>query len=235
MNVMRSSLILMVITGLLTVGAGPAQAASVLLAGGGSTSVEARLTGLGHTVTVSDETTWDSSFDYSVYDVVAFELSSFDPADIAHLVAAVDADEVGVVFFRGSGAEPTAVALGLITGSSLNWQTPTDVNIVDVSHPITQGLTLGAHSLGYSFMTYAEAPGANTTTLATGVNGSALVVHNTRRAVITPYYAHAGNHDLETATGLEITHQSILWAADPAVPVESRTWGSLKTLYSDSK
>ena len=124
--------------------------------------------------------------------------------------------------------------LGLTPGTRLHWQTPTDLNILDVSHPITQSLSLGVHNLGYTYVTHAEAPGASTTTLATGPSGPALVVHNTRRAVITPYYAHDANHDLENATGLEITHQSILWAADPTVPVESRTWGSLKTLYNDS-
>ena len=98
---LRSNLFVVVLAGLLVSAALPALAANVLVEGGvQGLSVGPRLTGLGHTVTISDGATWNSSFDYSPYDVVAFEFSSGDPADIAHLVAAVDAGQVGVVFFR---------------------------------------------------------------------------------------------------------------------------------------
>lgn len=62
-------------------------------------------------------------------------------------------------------------------------------------------------------MSYVHSPGANTTTLATGPYGAALVVHDSLRAVITPFYGHPVDYDSENATGLEVTQQSILWAA----------------------
>ncbi|MDH3217480.1 MAG: hypothetical protein OEN01_14555 [Candidatus Krumholzibacteria bacterium] len=211
----------------------PAHALSILLAGGTMNCVP-RLTGLGHTVTVSDETTWGSIFDYSPYDVVAFEFGSTNPTDINRLVAAVDAGQVGVVFFRGAGAEATAIALGLITGLAVFWQTPTDLNVVDNSHCITSHLPLGIINLGYMYMSYVQSPGASTTALATGPDGAALLVHNTRRAAITPYYAHATDHNLENSAGLAITDRTLQWAAGQActtTPVEQTTWGAVKALY----
>jgi len=197
-------------------GAGQARAGvSILLAENSDSGIDVipRLTGLGHTVTTSPASTWGASFDYSPYDVVAFEYKSQNPADISHLVGAVDAGTVGVVFFRGYGAESTASALGLIGGGSLWWQTPTNLNVLDNSHFITSNLPLGIQNLGYTYMSLIGNPGVNTTTLATGPSGAALVVHNTRLAVVTPFYGHGSMYNSENATGLELTQQSILWAA----------------------
>ena len=213
----------------------PAHAASILLAPSGTPGIEvqARLVGLGHTVTVGNPASWGAGFDYAPYDVVVFQFSSNDPADIAHLVAAVDASQVGVVFFRGFGTENTALALGLISGGQLNWQSRTDLNVTNNTHALTAGLSLGVQNLGYNFMSWVEVPaGATTTTLATGPGGAALVVHNTRRAVITPFYAHDSGYADENATGLDVTQRSILWAAgDQATPVATSSWGRIKATY----
>lgn len=198
-----------------------AAAETILLSSSGQNLVLDRLTGLGHSVVVSDASTWDSSFDYSPYDIVAFQFESLNPADIAHFVDAVDNGVVGTVFFRGGQSLPgrnedTAIALGLIDSESLWWQTPTDLNVIDNTHPITFGLSLGVENLGYKYMAYVEHPGQNTTTLATGPRGAALVVHNSRRAVVTPFYGHPAEYDGENAFGLEITQRTIKWAVIPA-------------------
>jgi hypothetical protein len=225
---------ILLISSILALVAGPASALDVLLAGTTSNmDVQARLTGLGHVVTSSDPATWEGSFDYSVCDVVAFQFSSPNPADISNLVTAVDDGLVGVVFFRGHGTEATAIALGMITGMNIWWQTPTDLNVIDNTHPITEGLYLGVHNLGYMYMSYVEAVDvANTATLATGPDGPALVVHNTRNVVITPYYAHAVDHGLENQTGLDITERSLQWAGDPIqTSVETSSWSAIKATY----
>ncbi len=190
--------------------------ASMVLVADGILDAEPRLTGLGHTVTQSDASTWDASFDYSPYDVVAFEFGSDDPADLQNLVTAVDASDVGVVFLRG-GADvlATATALGLITGGSMHYQSPTDLNVIDNSHFITQNLSLGTHNLGYTYMSYFDSPGAGTTTLGNGPDGAALLVHNSRRVVGTPFFGHTSGYGNENATGLEMTDRSIEWAAIP--------------------
>jgi len=50
---------------------------NILLTPGSSSSidVETRLVGLGHTVTISQPSTWGTSFYYSPYDVVTFQFS----------------------------------------------------------------------------------------------------------------------------------------------------------------
>lgn len=192
-----------------------ALALEILLSDNGSDSLDvgSRLTGLGHNVTESDAATWGASFDYSIYDVVVFQFNSSNPGDIPHLISAVDTNDVGVVFFRGYGAEATATAMGLITGPNLWYQQPSDLNIIDNAHPITSGLDIGVQNLGYTYMTLVEFPGPDTTVLGTGPDGAALVVHNTRAAVISPFYAHPDNYDLETPNATQITEQSLQWAA----------------------
>lgn len=204
-------------------------AATILLAETSSSfSVYDRLVGLGNSVTVSNASTWDANFDYSAYDVVAFQYGSRDPFDITNFLGAVDSNQVGTVFFRGDGAQSTANALGLISGTTtgdLYWQTPTELNVLDNTHYITSGLDLGVHLLGYTYMSSIPNPGADTTVLGTGTDAAALVAHNSRRAVITPFYGHFDNYDSETQIGLDITQRSIDWAAGAAtVPVPAAAW-----------
>ncbi len=129
-------------------------------------------------------------------------------------------------------AENTAIALGMITGTALHWQTPTDLLVLNNTHPITTGLALGVQNLGYTYMSHPQAVDlANTTTLASGPGGPALVVHNDRRVVITPYYGHSANHDLENQTGLDTTQQSLIWAAEGTVSVEASSWARVKATH----
>ena len=213
--------------------AGPVFGLSILVAPGASpsTNIVPRLIGLGHTVQESDPSTWDALFDYSAYDVVAFQFLSSDPADISHLVTAVDAEEIGVVFFRGVVA--TATALGLISSSSFDYQSAHPLSIVDNSHPITQFFQITTYELGHGNMTHVIDPGVNTTVLANGVDGAALVVHNTRSVVATPYYGAYWEDDIETEAGLAITDNCLMWAAGEPVSVQQMTWGTVKSLYVD--
>lgn len=206
-----------------------AHALSILINGGnGEREVTERLEGLGHTVTDSNAVWWNSNWDYSAYDVVAFEYGASNPSDISNLVAAVEAQEVGVVFFRGWGAGNTMSALGLGAGAG-DWQyAQNNLDIVDNSHYITQGTSLGINDLGYTYMSYEAAPGANTTVLANGADGAALVVHNTLRVALTPFYGHYSGYDDETALGLQLTENTLQWAAGAdnlsVVPVPAAVW-----------
>jgi hypothetical protein len=215
--------------------AGPVFGLSVLVAPGASssTNIAPRLIGLGHTVYEIDPSTWDALFDYSAYDVVAFQFLSGNPADISHLVNAVDAGDIGVVFFRAAGAQATATALGLISSAFLDYQFAHPLSIVDNSHPITQFFQITTYELGYGNMTHVIDPGVNTTILANGVDGAALVVHNTRSVVATPYYGAYWEDDIETEAGLAITDNCLMWAAGEPIPVQQMTWGTVKSLYAD--
>lgn len=225
-------ILLVLFMGLIT---SPALGLSILVAPGVNPDVDVvpRLIGLGHTVHEIDPSTWDSLFDYSAYDVVAFQFLSSSPADISHLVAAVDAGEIGVVFFRGAGCQDTAIALGLIASSTFDYQSAFPLSIVDTGHPITQYLEITTYNTGYGNMTYVLDPGLNTTTLATGPQGAALVVHNTRSVVAAPYYGAYWQNVNETEVGLAITDNCLVWAAGDPVPVQHMPWGTVKSLFSD--
>ena len=228
----RLGILIVVCTGLM---AGPALGLSILVAPGGFSFVDIapRLLALGHSVHEIDPSTWDAMFDYSAYDVVAFNYSSGNPADIPHLVDAVDSGVVGVVFFRGSGAQATATALGLISSGILDYQPAFPLSVVDISHPITRYLQITTYNPGYGNMTYVGSPGVDTTVLATGSAGAALVVHNTRHAVVTPYYGAYWELDFESEAGLAITDNCLVWAAGETVPAQQLAWGSVKALFTD--
>lgn len=200
---------------------GPAHALSILLnTGTAGAGVLTRLTGLGHSVVVSDPASWSAGFDYAPYDVVAFEFAapegSGNPADIGHLVAAVDAGEVGVVFFRGFGAKAAALALGItatVDTNALWFQERAIIDVLDNSHAITSGMSLGAHDLGFRYMSRVDAPGADTTVLANGPLGPALVAHNSRRVAVAPFFGLADDYSLETAESIALTERTLQWAA----------------------
>jgi len=202
-----------------------ASALSVLLNGSHpDRGVGGRLESLGHTVTASYANTWDSNWDYSAYDVVAFQYGSQNPADIANLLTAVQNEEVGVVFFRGSGAELTAAALGVNYGL-MDWQYANTMNIIDNSHYITQGIDLGVYDLGQTYMSEYYGPGPDTTVLATGADGAGLLVHNDYRIAMSHYYGHESGYDLETEFSMELTERTLQWAAGAAVvPIPAAAW-----------
>jgi len=238
-----------------------ANALSILLSGGHygdqARDVTDRLTSLGHTVTKSNASHWVSNWDYSPYDVVAIQYASNEVGvpygtseynetnngGINNLLSAVQNDEVGVVFFRGWAADLTAGALGIAeTGENFPWQYATEngqsnFDIIDTSHSITQGMSLGINDLGYTYMGKVTNPGANTTVLANGDDGAALVVHNELRIVSTPFYGYSctmGNCLLdyevdnapESALGIQLTENSLQWAAGnlTVVPVPAAVW-----------
>ena len=227
-----------------------ANALSILLTGNHpDMDPVSRLAELGHTVTTTATIpayTWGSNFDYSAYDLVVFAYGANNPADIGHLVAAVEAGEVGVVFFRGEGAQATARALGIIEESTLEyplkWQYAyANLNVVDNTHPITEGAALGLHDLGYRYMSYIPEPGADTTVLATGLDGAALVVHNSLRVAVNPSYAHLDGLDEETAFGLELTERTLQWAAGASlapettpVDIDIQPWDAANKVYPAS-
>ncbi|MBU2501172.1 hypothetical protein KJ682_07595 [bacterium] len=229
-------LLRLILAGSLGLVAGNAAALNILLAHGaphlGYPDVAPRLVGLGHTVTPGDPLTWDAAFDYEPYDVVAFQYDSKNPADLAHLTAALDSGQIGVVFFRAFGHNATVIGLGLMTTTEEAWQSPTDLTVLDNTHPITSFLSLGTVNLGFTYMGWYLTPAPEASVLATGPSGPALVVHDTRRAVLVPYFGHAVNHGAENETGLTLTQNALLWAANSgSVPDEAASFGSVKSLF----
>ncbi len=82
-------------------------------------------------------------------------------------------------------------------------------------------------------MSYVVDPGVETTTLCTGASGAALVVHDSRRAVVTPYYGAYWESDQENEVGYGLTERSLQWAAGVPVSVPEMTMGEMKLLFAD--
>lgn len=226
-------LLVAMLTFLVLVSGSQAFALDILLATGSNPDLEVRdrLTEFGHTVLLSNPATWDSSFDYNQFDVVALQFGSADPADIGHLVAAVDAGVVGVVMFRSYGHLNTSVALGLENGSATgDWQSGS-VEIVNTDHPITSYNMAGPIDLGFTYK--AEYfPGPDTTVLAAGSEGPTLVVHNTRMVIGVPFYGHPGGYSSETEESKELTRSALLWAAGyGSVATENTSLSSVKEMF----
>ena len=207
-----------------------AHALSILISGDKpERDVTARLEGLGHTLTQSNAAWWGSTWDYSAYDVVVLQYATNEVADTANLLSAVQAGETGVVFFRAWGAHDTAYDLGMTSDNNvdnMHWQAAgNNFDIVDNSHYITKGWDLGQHDLGFNYMTQLLNPGANTTTLANGADGAALVVHNSLRMAVAPFYGHENGYNDETAFGIELTERTLKWAAGAdVVPIPAAAW-----------
>ncbi len=172
----------------------------------------ARLEGLGHTVTVSDASTWGSSFDYSAYDLVAFGWACGGVADMNHFVDNVTNGTVGAVFMRGGGAE--AVAIGLLSSTSMNYTTSDPLVVSSDEHPITSGYTGRSVSLGYTYRTYYSAA-SGTTVLGTLGGQDSLVVHDSWRAVAIPFYGHTDGFTSETADSVQLTSNAIDYVVVP--------------------
>lgn len=192
-----------------------------------------RLESLGHTVDAYYNTTFmDENFDYSPYDLVVFGYAAAYQGSIPGLVDAVDNGEVGVVFFRSWGVGELAQAFGM-SGGEFDWQYATEsgtdkFDVTNNNHYITQGLNLGINELGYTYMNYSPNPGPNASVLANGDDGAALLVHNSLRVAIAPFYGHEDGYELETAESIAMTERTLQWAAGAGpigvVPIPAAAW-----------
>ena len=135
-------------------------------------------------------------------------------------------------FFRAWGAPEPAQAFG-ISGGEFDWQYATEAGVdkFDVltnDHYITQGLDLGINELGYTYMNYSPNPGPNATVLANGDDGAALLVHNSLRVAVAPFYGHYYNYENETAASIAMTERTLQWAAGAGaigvVPIPAALW-----------
>ena len=174
-----------------------------------SDGVDDRIIGLGHSVTQLNTGLWDDSFDYSPCDLVAFDFGTSNPASIPNLVAAVDAGDVGAVFFRGTGAEQTMVALD--TGRSEYWQSRAKLNVVNTSHPVTAGLAPDTFDPGFVYSTQYTGVGSDMTVLETLPRSgcTALAVHNTRRVALSYFYGHFSVYSSETQASIDLTEGTL--------------------------
>jgi hypothetical protein len=161
---------------------------------------------MGHTATVIDASLLTSSFNYSPYDVVVFGYNSALPADLAHLLNENTNCNLGIVIMRGD-----ATVDDLDMGASGYWNGG-NFQVDDNTHWITSPFATGALPLSFSYKSAITNPSANTTTLGTTGGLASLLVHNTYKRVVMPYYGHDSGMPW-SADAQTLTNRVIAWAA----------------------
>jgi hypothetical protein len=169
-----------------------------------ATNIQGYLVGWGYSATIIDGANLTSTFDYSPYDVVAF---MFDAtlADSAHLLARNMAGQIGIVCHRCDSLTST---FGL--GASGFWQMGAFA-VTDNTHYVTSPFAVGPVDVYYTYKSILNTPSAAVRVLGTATAAS-LVVHNTYRRIVTPYYGHTAGMPW-SAAGEQITRRTYEWAA----------------------
>ncbi len=176
----------------------------LIVEGFGSVDLEAFLVGWGFTVTRIPGASLTSSFDYGPYDVVAMMFDS-TLADAAHLASASAAGNVGLVMHRSDSlVDDFDMCLSAFYQSG-------EFSIADASHFITGGYAVGILPLDYTYKSFCNPPTANVRVLGTAT-GPSLVVHDTYRRVVTPYYGHWDGMPWNDDAAV-ITWRSYMWAS----------------------
>ena len=169
-----------------------------------ATELSTFLQGWGFTTTVLPGSSLNSTIDYSQYDVVAFMYDS-TISDSARLLSANAAGRPGIVCHRCD-----SLMSSFDLGATGYWQQGSFA-VTNNSHYITQPFAVGALDVTYTYKSIVNTPSANTRTLGTATSPS-LVVHNTYRRLVTPYYGHTSGMPWSVA-GETLTRRSYEWAA----------------------
>jgi hypothetical protein len=181
-----------------------AQATSVLIVQGfGDTAIAGYLQGWGYTTNIVPGASLTSTFDYSPYQIVGVPYDA-TIADTSTLLARNVAGKLGIVCHR---CDSLTSAFDL--GTSGYWQSGSFA-ITDNTHFISSPYAVGPVDVVYTYKSILNGPSANVRVLGTATSPS-LVVHNTYRRVMTPYYGHTAGMPW-SAAGADITHRTYEWA-----------------------
>lgn len=165
------------------------------------------LEGLGHTVTLEPSSNLISGYDYSNYDAILFGRNSPEPSFMSEILTLNTNNQLGIVLLRGDVVSSSSDIGAGITYSS------TDFTINNNSHYITQPFSSGVLNLGFTYKSNLPNVSPNCTILGSVASGNgSLVVHNTYRRVLSPYYGHQTG--TATPDALLLLDRIIAWAVD---------------------
>lgn len=157
----------------------------LIVDGYGSSDVKSELETLGHTVTIESSANLTIGYDYSSYNTIIFMYDSVEPSGISEILSLNTNDQLGIILMRGQ-----YLINSCDMGSSITWS-DTDFTIENNSHFITQPFSLGILDLGFTYKSNLTAINSGNTVLGSVSSGNgSLVVNNTYRRVICPYYGH---------------------------------------------
>jgi len=164
--------------------------------------------GLGHTAySLSGTYAFNIPFDYSPYDVVYICNDGLSTAEQDDLVANCESGNIELLFGR-------EVDVGLISdmGASVSYTMSDPFSVINNFHPITSPFPTGDVDILFDWRSYLNSPSANTTILANAGSNASIVVHNTYRKAVCPYYGHTSGMPWSYEGGVLVS-RAIRWAA----------------------
>ena len=191
---------------------------NLLIADGGfSPNALSELTAMGHTVYVENPTNLVPGYDYSPYDAIIFMFNAALPPGMNDILTLNQNCQLGIILMRGEN-----VISQCDMGTSVTWST-TNFAIDDNSHYITQPFMTGLLDLGFDYKSNVTAVNPGNTVLGSvaGGNGS-LVVHDTYKRVISPYYGHGTGMPWNPAAEV-LMDRIIAWAVAPCCTANTGT------------
>ena len=182
----------------------------LIVNGYNSSLVKTELETLGHIVTIESSANLTSSYDYSSHDVIIFMYTSIEPSGISEILSLNANNQLGIILMRSEN-----LINSCDIGSAVYWSA-TDFTIEDNSHFITQPFSLGVLDLGFTYKSNLTAINSGNTILGSvsAGNGS-LVVNDTYRRVISPYYGHTDGMPWTSIAGI-LMDRIIAWVASSA-------------------
>ena len=159
----------------------------LLVSGGLEGDIETELEAMGHTVTIVPAASLTDAYDYSPYDAIIFSFNAAEPPGMATIIAENEACNLGIIQMRCPDVITTT---GL--GNDV-WYSSTDFTITNNSHWITEPFALGVLDLSFTYKSNITVPASSGVTVLGTVEASgngSLVVHDTYKRVMSPYYGH---------------------------------------------
>ena len=176
------------------------------------TEAKAELEAMGHTVTIEEAVNLTSGFDYSSYDAIIFMYDSPEPSGISDILSLNINNQLGIILMRGENVLSQADM-----GTSMTWAEG-DFTIENNSHYITQVFSTGILDLGFTYKSNLIEMNSGNTVLGSVLLGNgSLVVNDTFRRVVCPYYGHTDGMPW-TSDGEILMDRVIAWAV--SVPTQ---------------
>lgn len=170
---------------------------------------QSELTAMGHTVFLESPANLTLGYDYTPYDAIIFMYNTSAPIGMSEILALNQNCQLGLILMRGENIISPADM-----GTSVTFSND-DLLIENNTHYITQPFSLGLLDLGFTYKSNLTTINSGNTILGSvsGGNGS-LVIHDTYKRVMSPYYGHFDgmpwNPDAEI-----LMDRIIAWAVSP--------------------
>lgn len=189
----------------------------LIVAGSFSSDAETLFESMGHTATVVSAASLTTGYNYAPYDVILFMYDSALPPAMSEILTLNTNNQLGIIVMRGM-----PIVSFVDIGTSSNWS-DADFIIGNNTHYITQAFATGILDLGFTYKSALSTVNPGNTILASAGGFGSLVVNNTYRRVLCPYYGHPNGMPWNADAEL-LMDRIIAWAAfDPGLGTNEPT------------